>query len=29
MYAGFFTGLLDTGFEGKQGKYVNPLLIEH
>ena len=28
LYAGFFTRLLETGFEGKQGKYVNALLIE-
>ena len=25
----FFTGLLETGFKGKQGKYVKPLLIDH
>ena len=29
LYIGYFTGLLYTGFEGKQGKYVKPLWIEH
>ena len=29
LYAGLFTGLLETGFESNQGKYVKPLLIEH
>ena len=29
LYAGFFTGLLETGFEDKQGEYLKPLLIEH
>ena len=24
-----FTGLFETGFQDKQGKYVKPLLIEH
>ena len=29
LYAGFFTGLLETGFEDKQGEYLNRLLVEH
>ena len=29
LYAGFFTGLYETGFEDKQGEYLKPLLIEH
>ena len=29
LYAGFFKGLLETGFEDKQEEYVKPLLIEH
>ena len=29
LCAGFFTGLLETGFEDKQGEYVKPLLTEH
>ena len=29
LYAGFFTGLLEAGFEDEQGEYVKPLLIEH
>ena len=29
MYAGFFTGLFETGLEDKQGEYLKPLLIEH
>ena len=29
MYAGFFAGLLETGFEDKQGEYLKPLLKEH
>ena len=28
-YAKFFTGILETGFEDKQGEYENPLLIKH
>ena len=29
LYAGLFTGVSETGFEGKQGKYLEPLLIEN
>ena len=29
LYAGFFSGLLETGCEDKQGEYVKPLLREH
>ena len=29
LYAGSFTGFLETRFEDKQGEYVKPLLIEH
>ena len=29
LYAGLFTGLLETRFESNQGKYVKLLLIEH